>query len=303
VRRIGFVTVGVAAPPIPPLFLEALGKLGWVEGETLAIEWRGGRPDTYGALAQELAALPVELIVAGNDIVARAALDAGVTVPIVVAYFSGDPVAQGLVAGLARPGGTLTGVGSQATQLSGKRVELLHEAVSDVTRLGFLFEESLLNAGPALAARDDLRETQRAAEALGLTFLPLGLGPSYPTLPELLDGAVRTGAEALVVANHRAIGQRTDVVLPFLLEHRLPAMFANRGIAALGGLMAVDGNLREVYERAADQVDRILNGAKPADLPVARVTTFDLIINVRTAEAIGLAIPPAVLAHATEVIR
>jgi putative tryptophan/tyrosine transport system substrate-binding protein len=294
VHRIGFLVSGVSYVEV---FRQGLRDLGYVEGQTIALESR----DTEGSyerllpLVGELVRLPVDVLVVGGTTAVRTAQQATQTIPIVMA-FSGDPVGTGLVASLARPGGNVTGLSLMALELSGKRLALLQEAVPGVTRVAVLRHPD----NPATGLT--LRETEVAARGLGMQMHSL----EVRTLPEVARAfhtMTREGAEALIVLPSGFFTVHRTAIVEVAAKSRLPAIYQEREYVEVGGLMAYGPNFADLYRRAASYVDKILKGAKPADLPVEQPTTFELVINLKTAEALGLTIPPSLLLQATEVIR
>ena len=298
-RRIGWLggpTRETARAFVRP-FLQALQDLGWVEGRNLVIEWRfgEGQAERLPGLAAELVRLGVELIVVPSTPTAVAARNATITIPL-VSVGGNDPVALGFAASLARPGGNLTGLTlSLGPEIAGKQCELLKETVPKVSRICALWNPT--TPGNPLA----LREAETAARALGVELLPLearGLGDFDGAFAAM--GARRTGA-LLVLGDVMFVTHRARLA-ELALKGRLPAMYSQREFVDDGGLMSYGAKVSENFRRAARYVDRILKGARPADLPIERPTTFELIVNAKAARAIGLTIPPTVLARADQVI-
>jgi putative ABC transport system substrate-binding protein len=302
--RIGWLHTGqppVFGPPSPRTslgaFRQGLFELGYVEGRTFIIEGRfaDAKVDRLPALAAELVALQVDVIVAANTTSAQAAKAATATVPIV---FIGpaDPVGLGLVASLARPGGNVTGVTSSVgTEIAGKALELFKEAVPRISRVAVLYSSDQLYR-PAL---DVLR---RVAPKLGITLLP----HDVKTLNELtaaLAAITQERADGLFPLNAQIIGTHSALILEFAARNRLPTMYDDGDVVEEGGLMSYYSNPLDVRRRAARFVDKILKGAKPADLPVEQPTKFDLVINLKTAKALGLTIAPSILARADQIIQ
>ncbi len=296
--------IGVLAsvPPeegAPPYALrQGLRELGYVEGQNIALEWRWtqGRNERFPGLAAELVALKVDAIVAGNPAAISAAKNATRTIPIVMVLAT-DPVGQGFVTGLARPGGNITGLTVDAgPEISGKRLELLKEAVLKVSRVAVLLNPN----NPA--HRLVLRETEGAARTLGVKLQIL-----EARKPDDFDRAfsamTREGAEALLVLPDALSFVHRTRIADLAARSRLPAIYGLREYAEAGGLMAYGASLPDLWRRAATYVDKILKGAKPADLPVQQPTRFELIINLKTAAALGLTIPQSVLMRADEVIK
>jgi putative ABC transport system substrate-binding protein len=261
----------------------------------LEYRWAEGRDSRLYTLAAELVRLPVDVIVVSNSLAIRAAKQETTTIPIVMISI-GDPMENELVADLARPGGNITGVGGMVPALSGKLLELLKEAVPAVTRIAIL-------AHPAAPATGQiLEEIEVAAHALGVQ--PQVITAYHPgEFEHALKEAVRKGAGALVVLPAVLFGSHQKQLATFALQHGLPAIFSQRLFAEVGGLMAYGPERRERWQRVAYYIDRILKGAKPADLPVEQPMKFELVINLKTAQALGLMIPPTLLFQATEVLR
>jgi putative ABC transport system substrate-binding protein len=276
-------------------FAERLRALGWIEGRTVAIEyrWSDGRPERVAEIAAEFVRLKVDVIVTNGPAVATLKQATSV-IPIVFAVAL-DPVGGGLVASLAQPGGNVTGQSTQQSDLAGKRVELLRDVVPRLRRLAII-----LNVGYPSAVLE-MGEVQAAARALGIEVATLeirraeDIAPAFTALKGQVD-ALYVVVDALVVANLARINI-------LAVGARLPTMFNTRAYVKAGGLMSYGPNLSDLFRRAADMVDKILRGAKPADIPVEQPTKFDLIINLTTAKALGLEIPPTLLARADEVIE
>jgi putative tryptophan/tyrosine transport system substrate-binding protein len=297
VPRIGVMAAGAASSPdLADALRRGLGEFGWVEGQNIRIEWRyaEGRPERYPALIAELIRLKVDLIVVGGGTPgARAAKRATSTIPIVLPAV-GDPVASGLVSSLARPGGNVTGLSMLNTEISAKRVELLREVLPKVERVAVLSD-------PA-ANTPDLGATQAAASSLRLRLQLLSVGR-----PEgfggVFEAARKADAEALIVLASPVFNTYRRRLIDLAAQNRLIAVYEHRAFPDAGGLMSYGPNLEEMNRRAATYVDRILKGAKPADLPVEQPTVFELVINMKTAKTLGLTIPASVLARADRVIE
>jgi putative tryptophan/tyrosine transport system substrate-binding protein len=278
-------------------FRQGLRDLGYIEGKNVVIEYRfaKGEPERVLALAADLIDKKVDLILTAGTAQAQAIQQVTTTIPIVVAV-SGDLVGAGLAASLARPGGNITGFSMRSPEVSGKRLELLKEAVPNSSRVGILWD------GLVPENTLDFRTTQAVARAMGLEVESLKVRE-----PEDLNSAfslaVRQRVNALVVIGGGVVNRERKRVLAFELRNRLPAMHEQLFSAESGGLMAYGVSLPDLYRRSAAYVDKILKGAKPADLPVQQTTKFELIINLRTAKQIGLTIPPEVLARADRVIK
>ncbi len=277
-------------------FRHGLRDLGYVEGRNITLEYRfaDGQADRLPALVAELIHLTVDILVIDGTTAIRPAQHATTTIPIVMAV-SGDPVGEGLVASLARPGGNITGLSSRAPEVSGKRLEFLKEVVPQLSRVAALWHRDA-PVGPYLT------ETQAAAQALGLQLQALEV-ESPDALDQAFAAMTRAHADALVVLPSAQMGSHQHVVAELAMTHRLPTMFGGRGDAEAGDLMSYGLNYADFYRRAATYVDKILKGATPADLPVEQPLRFELVINLKTAKALGITMPPTVLFQADEVIK
>jgi putative ABC transport system substrate-binding protein len=298
VPRIGWLFTGDPAR-LPPLegFRQGLRELGYVEGQNIVIELRAaeGRYERLPQLARELMSLKPDLVVAVATPSAIAARDATRTIPIVMVAV-GDPVGTGLVSSLARPGGNITGVSLVNVEFSGKRLQLLKEALPKVSRVAILWNS--LNAMNASV----LEQTQVAAAALGVTLLPLSVR-APEDLPSALAATNRERAGALIVVPDSMLLSHRRSIIDFAAKNCLPAMYNFIEETEDGGLMSYGASLYENYRRAAAYVDKILKGAKPGDLPVEQPTKLELVINLKTAKAIGLRIPQSLLIRADHVIQ
>jgi len=278
-------------------FARRLHDLGWIEGRTIAIEyrWADGRSERLAEIAAEFAQLKVDIIVTAGTPAVMAAKQAAPVVPIVFAA-AGDPVGAGLVTTLARPGGNVTGLSVLSVDLAGKRLDLLREAISNLGRLAIMG-----NVGNPIVVLE-LGELQAAARMLGLQVDTLEIRRSQDIAPAL--EAVKGRADALLVCQDLLTrGSNRLRINTLALAARLPVMHASRELIEAAGLMSYGPNFVDLYRRAGDYVDKILRGAKPADLPVEQPTKFDLVINLITARALGLTISPTLLAAADEVIE
>ncbi len=278
--------------------MQGLRELGYAEGQDIVIERRvaDGKTERLPGLAAELVRLAVALIVAPDPPSARAATNATRTVPIVMRS-SGDPVASGLVASLARPGGNITGVYSIAEELVGKRLELLKEVAPHLSRVAVLWDPDF----PGSARW--FHEAEVAARSLGLQLQSLeARGPS-PDFARALGVATKERAGALITLRNPPIVFHQRQIVNLAAKARLPAIYDDREFVESGGLMSYGANLVDLYRRAATYVDKILKGARPADLPVEQPTKFELVVNLKTAKALGLTIPPSVLLRADQVIQ
>ncbi len=293
--------IGILTPvfdPYPPLeaFPQGLRDLGYVEGQSIALEYRfaEGKVERLPALAAELVRLKVDIILAEGDDAVRAVQHASGTIPIV--FLTGtDPVGEGFVASLARPGGNTTGVYFNAPELMGKRLELLKAAVPGVIRVAYLWR-----AAPNSAPQ--LHETERAARALGVQLHPVEVREPYP-FDEAFATMAEAHADALIMQPSPQFFTRRTQIVDLAVKMRLPGIFEGREFVEAGGLMAYGNSVPAVFYRAATYVDKILKGAKPTDLPVEQPTKYELVINLKTAKALGLTIPPTVLFQADEVIQ
>ena len=276
-------------------FVQRLRELGWIEGRTVAIEyrWAEGRGERYAELATEFVRLKVDVIVTVGTAV-PAVKQATSVIPIVFAI-SGDPIGTGLVASLARPGGNVTGLSGQAPDLAGKKLELLREVVPGFRRLAIL-----VNAGYP-AAVQDMREVQTLARTLGLEVATSEIRRAEDIAPGF--EALRGRADVLYVCGDPVAYANRTPIQKFALAAQLPTIFAGRENVEVGGLMSYGPNTLDLFRRAADYVDKILRGAKPGDLPIEQPTKFELVINLVTAKALGITIPQMLLGRADEVIE
>jgi putative tryptophan/tyrosine transport system substrate-binding protein len=279
-------------------FRQGLRELGYVEGQNVFVEYRyaGGNADEYPKLAAELVSSKVDLIVVGGGSgLARAAKETTKTIPIVITGGS-DPVGAGLVASLARPSGNITGLTAIAAELAGKRLELLKETLPRLTRVGVLWNPT--DQGSA----QGLKEIEIAAPTLGLEIQSLQVR-SPSNFESAFKAAIAAQARALQVLGSGVIISNRNRIVEFAMKNRLPTMFGDAAHVEAGGLMSYGPNAPDLYRRAATYVDKILKGAKPADLPVEQPMTFELVINLKTAKQIGVTIPPNVLVRADKVIK
>ena len=299
IPRIGYLTAdsrSARSDVRAEAFRQGLREFGYVEGKTIIIEWRNadGKLDRLDALATELVRLKVAVIVTGGPTATRPVKAVTTTIPIVMTQDS-DPVGNGFVASLARPGGNITGLSNLAQEISGKRLELLKEIVPKLSRVAVLGMSA--NPGNSLS----LRETELAAGALGVQIQYLDIRDSKD-----IDAALRTArkgrADAVLVLNFP--GNVSRMIPEIAVKNRLPAIYYNSSfVVDRGGLMSYGASITDLDRRAANYVDKILKGAKPADLPVEQPTKFELVINLNAAKQIGLTIPPNVLVRADKVIK
>ena len=300
VPRIGYLVLApLLEKPSPEraAFLEALSELGYVEGKTVSIEYRsaGWNAELLPDLAEELVRLNVDAIVTGGGgATAEAARQATKTIPIVVAA-SADPVGLGLVASLARPGGNITGTSLMAPELGSKRLELLKETVPKISRVAVLWH-------PRGAGRLEWQQTEAAARRLGVTLQSYEVR-NADDVARALEAMTQKRPDAVIMFFDPLTSGYRVIISDFALKNRLPTIFGSREFAAAGGLMSYGPNIPELFRRAAVYVDKILKGAKPRDLPIEQPTKFELIVNLKTAKALGLTIPPSVLIRADQVVQ
>ena len=297
--RVGFLS-GNSFSTIPgriDAFSVGLRELDYVEGKNIVIEWRSaeGKFDRLSPLVAELVRLKTDVIVTTGPQVTRAAKDATVTIPIVMG-FDNDPVGSGFVATLARPGGNITGLSTLAPEISGKQLELLTEIVPKLTRVAVL--ENSIEPGNALA----LKEVKLAAGALKIQLQYLDVRDPKDIANSFQSASKQRAGAVLVLTSPVMTAHRTEVI-NLAAENRLPAMYFRSDFVEAGGLMTYSVNYNDLARRAATYVDKILKGAKPAELPVEQPTKFEFIVNLKAAKPIGLAIPPNVLRRADKIIR
>jgi putative ABC transport system substrate-binding protein len=298
VPRIGYLSPGIRSDSYSrEAFQQGLRGLGYVAGKNILIEYRysEGKFERLPELAEELVRLKLDVIVTVGTPPAQAVKAATKTIPIVMALIS-DPVGTGLVGSLARPGGNVTGLSTISQDLSGKRLELLKETLPKVSRVAVLYDPN----DPAKV--DEFKETEVTARPLGVHLQSL----EVRGLDEF-DGAFKAAITAkagaiLVLPTSILITNRTRIV-DLAMKNRLPTMFATSQFTDAGGLMSYGPDYGDLYRRAATYVDKILKGAKPADLPVEQPTKFELVINLKTAKQIGLTVPPNLLVRANRIIR
>jgi putative ABC transport system substrate-binding protein len=299
VPRIGFLSAASAASisARSEAFRQGLRALGYVEGTNIAIEYRyaEGNPDRLRALAAELVRLKVDVIVTAGPTATRPAKEAISTIPIVMAFDS-DPVGNGFVASLAQPGGNITGLSTLAPEISGKQLELLQEIVPRLAHVAVLGNATI--AGNAQV----LRETETVAQAVRVQLHYIDV-PGPQDIETAFREASQARADAVLVLNNPVVTAQRTQAADFAVKSRLPAIYLAREFVEAGGLMSYGVNINDLFRRAATYVDKILKGAKPADLPVEQPMQFELVINLKTAEALGLTIPPMVLFQADEVIK
>ena len=305
-QRLGTVPrVGVLRPGNPPpgdfgqreAFEGGLRDLGWTPGTSIRIEYRyaEGKPERLPELAVELVRLPVDVIVASATVGVRAAQQATRTIPIVMSTLP-DPLREGFITNLARPGGNTTGLTLDAEELAGKQLELLKEAVPTLSRVAVLRNVS----EPFDAARRQIEAAARALKLEVKEFLvshAKDLAPTFAAMSQARVGAILVRRDTLIVERNR------PQVVALAAQRRLPAVYSFREFPDSGGLMSYGANVYDIHRRSATFVDKILKGAKPADLPIERPTKFELVVNLKTARALGLTIPQTLLVRADQVIE
>jgi putative ABC transport system substrate-binding protein len=295
VWRVGILVT--ANPRVYDGFADELRKLGYSDGQNLALEFRNaeGNVARLPTLAVELVRAGVDVILAGGtEASLRAARQATTTIPVVIVAIDYDPLALGYIASLARPGGNVTGVFLQQIELTAKRKELLKAMLPKLTRVAILWDAS---------AADQFNAAEAASRSLGIRLQPLELrSPSYDFRGAFAT-AVEDHADALFVVTSASLFRERVQIAQLAVKNRLPAIFALREFVEAGGLMSYGTNLPAMFRRAAVYVDKLLKGAKPADLPVEQPMKFELVLNLKTAQTLGITIPPVVLFQADEVIK
>jgi len=297
VYRIGVLWPGTISTESKEGFHRLLREYGWYEGQNIVVEYREaeGRYDRLADLATELVRLGVDVLVARSTLAARAAKQVTQTIPIVVT--SGDPLGTDLVAGLARPGGNVTGVTYFSLDLVGKRLELLKELVPGLTRVAVLWDLE----GPSKIL--EFKQAEAVAPVLGLQLHSLGIRGPHPDLEGAFSATAQAPGGAVLILANPLTSMHLRRIAELAAQHQMPAMYDARGFVAAGGLISYGPNLADYNRRVVYFVDRILKGAKPAELPVEQPTRFYLAINLKTARTLGLTIPPHLLALADEVIQ
>ena len=297
-RRIGFLGSGTSAAQglWVTAFLQRLRELGWIEGRNLTVEyrWAEGSSERAAELAAELVRLNVDVIVTYANPMVLATKQATSAIPIVFAA-AADPLGTGIVASLARPGGNVTGLSVQQTDLAGKHLELLHDLIPGLRRLAIL-----ANANNS-ASMLEMREVQAAGRAIGVAAATLEIRRAEDIAPAFDE--LKGHAEALYVCIDTVLFGSRVRISTLAVAARLPTMVSNREFVEAGGLMSYGPNFPDLFRRAGDYVDKILRSAKAADIPVEQPTKFALVVNLKTARALGLEVPPTLLARADEVIE
>ena len=299
IARIGYVTeTGDLSSPSPNLeaFRQGLRDLGYVEGKNIVIEFRSaqGKPDRIPSLVADLVQLKVDILVSQATGGIRAAKQATKTIPIVMVTVQ-DPVVTGIIDSLARPGGNITGLIRLTVELSGQRLELLKELVPGISRVGMLWDADGSSIG--------VKGYEAQAPALNIQLQSLGVRGPNPDLEGAFQAAANAGATALITVTGGLLNRYPKVIADLAIKNRMPSMYERSPYVEAGGLVSYAPNDADSYRRAATYVDKILKGANPANLPVEQPTKFEFIINLKTANQIGLTIPPNVLARADKVIK
>jgi len=301
IPRVGYVSL-VSAPSKPSrnheAFLRGLRDLGYVHKKNIVVEFRygQGRLDRLPSLITELLQLPIDVLVSGDDNTIRFAKDATKTIPIVM-VINHDPVATGIVDSLARPGRNITGISRLTRELSGKRLELLTELNPGMTRVGILWDVN------GEGSKISFKEYEAAARLFRIQLKSLVVSGPNPDLAVAFQLAAKERVNALVVIGGQLLNRHRPQITNYAIQHRLPAIYESTQWIEPGGLVSYLSDDAESYRRAAWYVDKILKGAKPADLPVEQARKFELVINLRTAKQLGLTIPPTILGRADRVIQ
>jgi putative ABC transport system substrate-binding protein len=300
VWRIGFIAGASRASAFDNIligFPQGMRELGYAEGKDFTIEWRyaDGAYERFPEIAADLVRLKVDVFVLGTPAAVRSVQQATSTIPIIMGY-STDPVGNGFVTSLARPGGNITGLTGSSDDTAPKQMELLATIVPNISRVGVLMNPSNPNSSPIL------KSAQAAAQTVRLVVIPV-----EARTPAEIETAfavlVRDRAEAMMVTSDGFFNTQRQRITELALRHRLPSMFSQREYAEAGGLMSYGESLKEFFRRAATFVDKIIKGAKPGDLPIEQPTLFKLVINHKTADALGVTIPPQLYLFADEVIE
>jgi putative ABC transport system substrate-binding protein len=306
IRKIGVLNALPREAPLPQVFLRGLRDLGYVEGKNIIVEYRSGAYGDFPALAEDLVKLKVDVIYAVLEQAALAASKATTTIPIVFAVI-GNPVRLGLVASLAHPGGNVTGITAYGSDLGGKRLELLKEFIPRLSRIGVLWNPAppaKMPDGPQMnrPAQTGLEQTEEAGRALGVQV------HSFPVrrpsdFSNAFEAATHDRIDAFIVEEDSLTYSERSRIVELAAAHELPVIYGYRDYVVSGGLISYGANLPQLMHRLADYIDKILKGAKPSDLPVEQPTKFELVINLKTAKALGLTIPQSLLLRADEAIQ
>ncbi len=305
-RKIGILNALPREAPLPQVFLRGLRDLGYVEGKNIIVEYRSGPYSDFPALADELVKLKVDVIYAVLEQAALAASKATTTIPVVFAVI-GDPVRSGLVESLARPGGNMTGLTAFGSDLGGKRLELLKELMPRLSRIGVLWNPAAAAKVPEGArinvpAQVGLELTEAAGRALGVEVQSIPVRQASD-LGNAIEAAARDRIGALIVEEDSLTYAERTRIIEFAVANKLPAIYGYRDYVVSGGLISYGAKLPELMQRALEYIDKILKGARPRDLPVEQPSKFEMVINVKTAKALGLVVPQSLLLRADEVIQ
>jgi putative ABC transport system substrate-binding protein len=306
IRKIGILNALPRESPLPQVFLRGLRELGYIEGKNIVVEYRSGAYGDFPVLADDLVKLKVDVIYAVLEQAALAASKATTTIPIVFAVI-GDPVRSGLVASLGHPGGNVTGLTAFGSDLGGKRLELLKELIPRLSRIGVLWNPATpakMPDGPQMnrPAQVGLEKIEEAGRALGVQVQSFAVRrPS--DFSDALEAATRERIGALIVEEDSLTYSERSRIIEFAAAHQLPAIYGYRDYVVSGGLISYGAILPELMHRALDYIDKILKGAKPSDLPVEQPTKFELVINLKTAKALGLTVPQSLVLRADELIQ
>jgi putative ABC transport system substrate-binding protein len=302
IARIGFLDSSTASgmAVLLEVFRQELNNLGWVEGKNVATQYRfsEGRDDRLPELAADLVRLQVDLMVAAGTTAVMAAKNATTTIPIIFTN-AGDPVGSGLVVSLARPGANVTGIASLSTQLNTKRLEVLKDSVPQLSRLGLLTPAGRISKGAVL----QIKEIKAAAMALELKLEEIKTQLDAKGLESAFQTAKQAKVGAITTTSARPFSSERKRIVDLAVKYGLPAIYFEEEFVEAGGLMSYGTDFKDLFRKSAHYADKILKGAKPADLPVEQPTKFELVINLKAAKQIGLTIPPHVLGRADRVIR
>jgi putative ABC transport system substrate-binding protein len=298
VARIGYMHSGAKPDNTVEAFQRGLRDLGYVEGKSIVVEYRyaAGKTERFPELAAELVRSKVDIIVAVNEVGARAAKNATEIIPVVMVSVGPNPVEVGLVENLARPGGNLTGLTNMAVELTGKRLELFKEAVPKLARVDAIYDPA------ARGTVQEAKDVQSTGRALGLTSKSWEVR-GVDAFEKVFTALRKERPDGLYVPGGPLLTANRKLIADFALNSRMPSVYVRKESVEAGGLMSYNADQIDHYRRAATYVDKILKGAKPGDLPIEQPTKFELVINLKTAEQIGLTIPPNVLVRADRVIR
>lgn len=299
--RIGYLVLSpLVDPPTPEraAFLEGLRALGYQDGKNVIIEYRSaeGDADRLPFLAEELVANRVDIIVAAGGDPAIAARNATRTIPIVM-LFTADPILLGLVSSLSRPGGNVTGMSLMGPEIGAKRLELLKEAVPTIKRVALLWDSNFISGRP------EYDSIVAAARHLGVRLYPIDIKGVPLRIEEAFNTLIRIHPDAMIISVGLRVFAYSEFIPEFVLHQRIPAMFWHRSFAVAGGLLSYAPSYTKLARRAASFVDKILKGANPAELPVEQPVEFELVVNLKTARALGITMPQTILVRADEVLR